>query len=77
MSHRKQQSAFFQVSEFDRGWTVAYRYCGLSFRKIETKQLQCGYVTVGCRRVRRTDVVYRIHLSAPLNERTGKLCAWQ
>ncbi|GFU52367.1 transposable element Tcb1 transposase [Trichonephila clavipes] len=26
----------------------------------ETKQLQCGYGTVGCRRVRMTDVVNRI-----------------
>ncbi|GFW32362.1 hypothetical protein TNCV_675211 [Trichonephila clavipes] len=36
----------------------------------ETKQLQCGYVTVGCRRVRWTDAVDRIHLSAPLHVRT-------
>ncbi|GFW17489.1 transposable element Tcb1 transposase [Trichonephila clavipes] len=34
MSRRKQRSAFDQVSEFDRGRTVAYRGCGLSFRKI-------------------------------------------
>ncbi|GFY28230.1 transposable element Tcb1 transposase [Trichonephila clavipes] len=33
----------------------------------ETKQLQCGYEIVGCRRVRRTDVVDRIHFSAPLH----------
>ncbi|GFW67466.1 uncharacterized protein TNCV_3391371 [Trichonephila clavipes] len=31
MSRRKQRSAFDQVSEFDRGRTVAYRDCGLSF----------------------------------------------
>ncbi|GFW71783.1 hypothetical protein TNCV_4658311 [Trichonephila clavipes] len=30
----------------------------------ETKQMQCGYVTVGCRRVRQTYVVDRIQLSA-------------
>ncbi|GFW91291.1 hypothetical protein TNCV_737061 [Trichonephila clavipes] len=40
----------------------------------ETKQLYCGYVTVRCRRVRRTDVVDRIHLRAPLHIRIGKLC---
>ncbi|GFW44027.1 transposable element Tcb1 transposase [Trichonephila clavipes] len=34
MSCRKQRSAFNQVSEFDRGRIVAYRDCGLSFRKI-------------------------------------------
>ncbi|GFU94813.1 transposable element Tcb1 transposase [Trichonephila clavipes] len=34
MSRRKQQSAFDQVSEFDREKIVAYRDCGLSFRKI-------------------------------------------
>ncbi|GFX21376.1 hypothetical protein TNCV_2253231 [Trichonephila clavipes] len=28
------------------------------------------------RRVRRTDVVDLVHLSAPLHVRTGKLCAW-
>ncbi|GFW84808.1 transposable element Tcb1 transposase [Trichonephila clavipes] len=28
----------------------------------ETKQLQCGYVTVGCRRVRSTDVIDRIYI---------------
>ncbi|GFW20268.1 hypothetical protein TNCV_1855901 [Trichonephila clavipes] len=44
MSLRKQRSAFDQVSEFDRGRIVAYRDCGLSFRKSvvvldETKQL--------------------------------------
>ncbi|GFW76409.1 transposable element Tcb1 transposase [Trichonephila clavipes] len=34
MSRRKQQSAFDQVSEFNRGGIVAYRDCGLSFREI-------------------------------------------
>ncbi|GFX50551.1 transposable element Tcb1 transposase [Trichonephila clavipes] len=34
MSRRKQRSAFDRVSEFDRGRIVAYRDCGLSFRKI-------------------------------------------
>ncbi|GFU19508.1 transposable element Tc1 transposase [Trichonephila clavipes] len=34
MSHRKQRSAFDQVSEFNRGRIVAYRDCGLSFREI-------------------------------------------
>ncbi|GFV53829.1 transposable element Tcb1 transposase [Trichonephila clavipes] len=44
MSLRQQRSAFHQVSEFDIGRIVAYRDCGLSFRKIgshvgRTKQL--------------------------------------
>ncbi|GFT59248.1 transposable element Tcb1 transposase [Trichonephila clavipes] len=37
MSRRKQRSAFDQVSEFDRGRTVAYRDCGLSFREIGSR----------------------------------------
>ncbi|GFV74529.1 transposable element Tcb1 transposase [Trichonephila clavipes] len=37
MSCRKQQSAFDQVSEFDRGRIVAYRYCGLSFKEIGSR----------------------------------------
>ncbi|GFV36882.1 transposable element Tcb1 transposase [Trichonephila clavipes] len=37
MFRRKQRSAFDQVSEFDRGRIVAYRDCGLSFRKIGSR----------------------------------------
>ncbi|GFU39077.1 transposable element Tcb1 transposase [Trichonephila clavipes] len=37
MSHRKQRSAFDQVSEFDRGRIVAYRDCGLPFREIGSR----------------------------------------
>ncbi|GFV34552.1 transposable element Tcb1 transposase [Trichonephila clavipes] len=37
MSHRKQRSAFDQVSEFDRGRIVVYRDCGLSFREIGSR----------------------------------------
>ncbi|GFS87771.1 transposable element Tcb1 transposase [Trichonephila clavipes] len=37
MSRRKQQSAFDQVSEFDRGRILAYLDCGLSFRKIGSR----------------------------------------
>ncbi|GFX47260.1 transposable element Tcb1 transposase [Trichonephila clavipes] len=37
MSRRKQRSAFDQVSEFDKGRIVAYRDCGLSFRKIGSR----------------------------------------
>ncbi|GFY34759.1 HTH_38 domain-containing protein [Trichonephila clavipes] len=37
MSRSKQRSASDQVSEFDRGRTVAYRDCGLSFRKIGSR----------------------------------------
>ncbi|GFU92720.1 transposable element Tcb1 transposase [Trichonephila clavipes] len=37
MSRRKQRSAFGQVSEFDRGRIVVYRYCGLSFREIGSR----------------------------------------
>ncbi|GFU15200.1 transposable element Tc3 transposase [Trichonephila clavipes] len=37
MSRRKQQSAFDQISEFDRGRILAYRDCGLSFREIGSR----------------------------------------
>ncbi|GFS66022.1 transposable element Tcb1 transposase [Trichonephila clavipes] len=37
MSRRKQQSAFDQVSEFDRGSIVTYRDCGLSFKEIDSR----------------------------------------
>ncbi|GFU99690.1 uncharacterized protein TNCV_3597611 [Trichonephila clavipes] len=37
MSRRKQRSAFDQVSELDRGRIMAYRDCGLSFRKIGSR----------------------------------------
>ncbi|GFS85425.1 hypothetical protein TNCV_2803401 [Trichonephila clavipes] len=74
MSRGKQRSAFDKVSEFDRGRIVAYRDIVdyLSGKSVvvldETKQLQCGYVTFGCRRVRQTDVVNGIHLSGPLQQ---------
>ncbi|GFT22480.1 transposable element Tcb1 transposase [Trichonephila clavipes] len=74
MSRRKQRSAFDQVSEFVRGRTVAYRdivdcLSGKSGAVLdETKQLYCGYVTVGCRRVRQTDAVDRIYPSASLHQ---------
>ncbi|GFT30868.1 transposable element Tcb1 transposase [Trichonephila clavipes] len=38
MSRRKQRLAFDQVSEFDRGRIVVYRYCRLSFREIGSRQ---------------------------------------
>ncbi|GFW42796.1 transposable element Tc1 transposase [Trichonephila clavipes] len=73
MSRRKQRSASDQVSEIDRGRIVAYRDCGLSFRKIGSRvgrnqTTVCGYVNVEFRRVRQTDVVDLIHLSAPLHQ---------
>ncbi|GFV76100.1 uncharacterized protein TNCV_4671891 [Trichonephila clavipes] len=37
MSRRKKQSAFDQVSEFDRGRIMAYRDCELSFREIGSR----------------------------------------
>ncbi|GFV76649.1 hypothetical protein TNCV_4728691 [Trichonephila clavipes] len=37
MSRKKQRPAFDQVSEFDRGRIVAYRDCGLSFRKFGSR----------------------------------------
>ncbi|GFX76939.1 transposable element Tcb1 transposase [Trichonephila clavipes] len=37
MSHRKLRSVFDQVSEFDRGWMVAYRDCGLSSWEIGSR----------------------------------------
>ncbi|GFW43583.1 transposable element Tcb1 transposase [Trichonephila clavipes] len=80
MSRIKQRSAFDQLSEFDRRRIVAYRDCGLFFRKSvvvcvcvgRNQTTVMGIMTVECRRVRRTDVVDRIHLVG-----TGKLCAWQ
>ncbi|GFT47514.1 transposable element Tc3 transposase [Trichonephila clavipes] len=65
MSRRKQRSAFDQVSEFDRGKILAYRDCGLSFKEIGS-HVERNQTTV-MRNVRRTDVVDRIHLSAPLH----------
>ncbi|GFV72586.1 transposable element Tcb1 transposase [Trichonephila clavipes] len=37
MSRTKPRSVFDQVSEFDRGWIVAYRGCRLSFREIGSR----------------------------------------
>ncbi|GFW01495.1 transposable element Tcb1 transposase [Trichonephila clavipes] len=37
ISRRKKLSAFDQVTEFDRGRIVAYRDCGLTFRKIGSR----------------------------------------
>ncbi|GFU05693.1 uncharacterized protein TNCV_3423511 [Trichonephila clavipes] len=37
MSRRKHQSAFDQISGFDRGMIVAYRDCGLSFKEIGSR----------------------------------------
>ncbi|GFX43458.1 transposable element Tc1 transposase [Trichonephila clavipes] len=72
MSRRKHRSVFDQVSEFDRGRIVAYRDCGLYFREIGSRvgrnqTTVMRIVTDRCRKVRRTDVVDRIHLSAPLH----------
>ncbi|GFV53586.1 transposable element Tcb1 transposase [Trichonephila clavipes] len=36
-SRRKQQSAYDQVSEFNRGRIVAYQNCGISFREIGSR----------------------------------------
>ncbi|GFY30201.1 transposable element Tcb1 transposase [Trichonephila clavipes] len=65
MSRRKQQSAFDQVSEFDRGRRVAYRDCELSFREIgshvdETKQLQIVRMAVTDRSVTSRTVAQHI-----------------
>ncbi|GFX43703.1 transposable element Tcb1 transposase [Trichonephila clavipes] len=37
MSRGKQQSAFYQVSEFNRGRILAYQDCGLSFSEISSR----------------------------------------
>ncbi|GFX31133.1 transposable element Tcb1 transposase [Trichonephila clavipes] len=71
MSRRKQRSAFDQVSEFDRGRIVAYRDCGLSLREIGSRvgRNQTTVMRIcdrWMRRVRRTEVVDCIHISAPL-----------
>ncbi|GFT79936.1 transposable element Tcb1 transposase [Trichonephila clavipes] len=46
MSRRKQRSAFDQVSEFNGGRIVAYRDCGLSFRKIGSSRVGRNQTTV-------------------------------
>ncbi|GFY11465.1 uncharacterized protein TNCV_3183031 [Trichonephila clavipes] len=79
---RKQRSAFDQVSEFDRGRIVVYRDCGLSFKEMGSRvgRNQTTVMRIcdlECKRVRRTDEVDHIHLSAKLHLKTGKLCAWQ
>ncbi|GFV39864.1 transposable element Tcb1 transposase [Trichonephila clavipes] len=74
MSSRKQRSAFDQVSEFDRGRIVSYHDCGLYFRKIGSRvgrnQATVMRICDRLRRVRRTNMVDRIHLSALLHVRT-------
>ncbi|GFY16588.1 transposable element Tcb1 transposase [Trichonephila clavipes] len=80
MSRRKKRSAFDQVSEFDRGRIVAYRVCGLSFGEIgsrvgrnqTTVMRICDRWMQECTTDQRGN---RIHLRAPLNVRTSKLCA--
>ncbi|GFT75444.1 transposable element Tcb1 transposase [Trichonephila clavipes] len=78
MSRRKERSAFDQVSEFDRGKIVAYRDCGLSFREIGSRveRNQTAVLRISDRwmqRVRRTDVVDRMHLSATLHVKTSNI----
>ncbi|GFX90958.1 transposable element Tcb1 transposase [Trichonephila clavipes] len=83
MTRRKQRSAFDQVSEFDRGRIVAYRYCGLPFRKIGSRvdrnQKTVMRVCDHWMQEGTTDRRGRLHfdLSAPLHVKTGKLCSWQ
>ncbi|GFV27848.1 transposable element Tc1 transposase [Trichonephila clavipes] len=51
MSHRKQRSAFDQVSEFDEGRIVTYRDCGLSFRVIGSSVVRTKITClIQCRR---------------------------
>ncbi|GFY13794.1 transposable element Tcb1 transposase [Trichonephila clavipes] len=69
MSRRKLRSAFTQVSEFDRA-IVAYRDCGLSFREIGSRvgRNQTTAMWICDRWMRRSNVVDRIHLNAPLHQ---------
>ncbi|GFW46336.1 transposable element Tcb1 transposase [Trichonephila clavipes] len=74
MSRRKQRSAFgssIRVRQRKDSGLPRDIVDYLSGKSVvvlgETKQLYCGYVTVGCRRVRRTDVVDRIHLSVQIH----------
>ncbi|GFX26363.1 uncharacterized protein TNCV_949611 [Trichonephila clavipes] len=59
-------------SSTEEGWWPTEIVDYLSGKSVvvldETKQLRGGYVTVGSKRVRRTDVVDRIYLSAPLHQ---------
>ncbi|GFS88954.1 HTH_38 domain-containing protein [Trichonephila clavipes] len=76
MSRKKQQSAFDQVSEFDRGRIVTYRDCRLSFREIG-RSVGRNQTTVMriCDRWMQEDttnrLVDRIHLSTPIQVRTA------
>ncbi|GFU94613.1 transposable element Tcb1 transposase [Trichonephila clavipes] len=54
-------------ADSSRYFAGIFRPCKSVVMLDETKELSCGYVTVGCRRVRRTNVVDRIHLSVPLH----------
>ncbi|GFY11461.1 transposable element Tcb1 transposase [Trichonephila clavipes] len=73
MSRIKKRSAFDHVSEFDRGRIVVYRDCGLSFRELGSRvgRNQTTVMRIcdlECRRVRRTDEVDHIHLTALLHQ---------
>ncbi|GFV45295.1 transposable element Tcb1 transposase [Trichonephila clavipes] len=72
MSHRKQRSAFDQVSEFDRGRIVAYRNSGLSFRQIGG--VGRNQTTVLRISERWMLDVGRIHLMAPLHTSYASVC---
>ncbi|GFT34553.1 transposable element Tcb1 transposase [Trichonephila clavipes] len=59
---------FFTDVIYGKWACLDVKYLGKSVVVLEKiKQLQCGYLTVGRRRVRWTDVVDHIHLSAPLH----------
>ncbi|GFW32966.1 transposable element Tcb1 transposase [Trichonephila clavipes] len=69
MSRRKHRSAFDQVSEFDRGRTVVYRDCGLSFRNIGSRvrrnQKTVMWICDRWMQEGRTDRRGRSHLCVP------------
>ncbi|GFT36490.1 hypothetical protein TNCV_2991181 [Trichonephila clavipes] len=68
MSRRKQRSAFDQVSSSTEEGYWPTEIIRIIFQEIGSRvgrnktTVMPGYVTVGCMRVRRTDVKSRIHL---------------
>ncbi|GFT63240.1 uncharacterized protein TNCV_4747231 [Trichonephila clavipes] len=66
ISRRKQRSAFYQVSEFDRGRIEAYRDCGLSFREIGSRvERNLTVMRISDRWIQKGTTVQRGRLHSP------------
>ncbi|GFU99920.1 hypothetical protein TNCV_1257691 [Trichonephila clavipes] len=80
MFRGRQLDLFDEVSEFDQRRIVAYRDCGLSFKKIgqrswvkpSNSDADFSSLDAG-----RNDGAARTHLVSPLPMMTSGLCAWQ